>query len=128
MRFMADGGSVITARLNDKYGDHGEIVALTIDDSGRVDAFVMSCRVFQRRVEFAVLDGLRRLGYQDLWVDYAPTDRNQPFRNFLKDLGTGADSAGIVHLNLEDLFADRDPAHLFARIDLSHSRTEGLCP
>lgn len=127
LRFLDDGGRVITAQLSDKHGDHGEILALTIEPSGRVGAFVMSCRVFQRQVEFAVLDSLRRLGYQHLHVDYVPTERNQPFRRFLDDLGVGVDQAAIVDLDLKSLFADRDPADLFARVILPHRNGDGTC-
>src|SRR5262249_46020921 len=50
---LASGGRLLTATLEDRTGSHGEILALLIDGNGLVHAFVLSCRVFQRRVEQA---------------------------------------------------------------------------
>src|SRR4029450_7658478 len=54
-QILAGGGRLLTATLNDKNGTHGEILAILIDANDVVKAFVMSCRVFQRRAEFAFI-------------------------------------------------------------------------
>ena len=50
---LASGGRLFTATLEDKTGSHGEILAALITGEGRMISFVLSCRVFQRRVEHA---------------------------------------------------------------------------
>ena len=99
---LAEGGSMFTATLDDRSGSHGEIVACLVDGGGRVQALVMSCRVFQRRVEYAFL-----LWLLDHWQGpalsfaFSATERNEPFRNFLAepafaDRGEGWTLAGDV--------------------------------
>ena len=68
---------------------------MLVEVSGRVSAFVMSCRVFQRRVEFAFLNWLLKLIPQ-LQFDYAATERNLPFRKFLSELGLDPNAPSIV--------------------------------
>jgi FkbH-like protein len=83
-KLLANGGQLFTASLEDRTGSHGEILACLIDASGCVHAFVMSCRVLQRRVESAFMAWLL-----NRWKGSAPklaflsTDRNLPMRNFL---------------------------------------------
>ncbi|NKD56097.1 MULTISPECIES: HAD-IIIC family phosphatase [unclassified Haematospirillum] len=83
---LAEGGRMFTATLEDRTGSHGEIMACLVDCNGSVQALVMSCRVFQRRVEYAFLIWL--LGYwkgPTLTFAYSATARNEPIRNFLAD-------------------------------------------
>lgn len=83
---LENGGYLFTAALEDRTGSHGEILACLIDSSGCVEALVMSCRVLQRRVEFAFLAWL--LGYWKgaaLKLAFIPTARNLPVHNFLAD-------------------------------------------
>jgi FkbH-like protein len=83
---LANGGRIFTAMLDDRTGSHGEIMACLVDRYGRVQALVMSCRVFQRRVEYAFL--LWLLGHWQgpaLSFAFSATERNEPFRNFLAD-------------------------------------------
>ncbi len=83
---LAEGGRMFTATLEDRTGSHGEIMACMVDRCGRVQALVMSCRVFQRRVEYAFL--LWLLGHWQgpaLSFAFSSTERNEPFRHFLAD-------------------------------------------
>jgi len=83
---LTDGGRMFTAMLDDRTGSHGEIMACLVDRYGRVYSLVMSCRVFQRRVEYAFL--LWLLGHWQgpaLSFAFFATERNEPFRNFLAD-------------------------------------------
>lgn len=77
------GGALYTAALEDRNGSHGEILALLVDTGGVVRSFVMSCRVFNRRVEFAFLHWLARSGRRLNAFDVAATERNLPARTFL---------------------------------------------
>lgn len=83
---LTEGGRMFTATLEDRTGSHGEIIACLIDRNGRVQALVMSCRVFQRRVEYAFL--LWMLSHWKgpaLSFAFSFTERNEPLRNFLAD-------------------------------------------
>ena len=83
---LADGGRMFTAVLDDRAGSHGEIIACLIDRDGMVHALVMSCRVFQRRVEYAfMLWLLSHWQGPALSFAFSATERNEPFRNFLAD-------------------------------------------
>ena len=85
---MIDGGArLITARLRDKNGEHGEILALLIDANSKILSFVMSCRVFQRQAEIIFLFTiLKELGIDYLSLQFTETERNQPFKLFLSKL------------------------------------------
>lgn len=86
------------ARLKDRFGDNGLIsivVALPDDDDAEntlvIDTWLMSCRVFGRRVEEAVLDMLvhdaQRRGVKRLVGEYLPTDRNHIVADLYERLG-----------------------------------------
>jgi FkbH-like protein len=82
---LARGARLYTASLTDRAGSHGEIIACLVAAGGLIEAFVMSCRVFQRRVEDAFLSALIEKGVRPTAVRFAPTDRNEPFRQFVTD-------------------------------------------
>jgi FkbH-like protein len=74
----------------DKFGPLGEIAVLT-GTAGRagvsIDAWVLSCRAFGRRIEHQCLRALfARFGVSSLAIDYQPTPRNHPFREFLNNI------------------------------------------
>ena len=79
---LAAGGRLLTATLNDKTGTHGEILALLIDSDGVVKAFVMSCRVFQRKVEHAFFRWLAESGRPPRVLEIAETPKNEPAMQF----------------------------------------------
>ena len=74
----------------DKFGPLGTIAVL----AGRrqlqalsIDVWVMSCRAFSRRIEHRCLEQLfRRMEVERIALDYQPTPRNQPLRDFLSSL------------------------------------------
>jgi FkbH-like protein len=83
---LDEGGRLYSASLADRAGSHGEILVCLIDSRGKVVAFVMSCRVFQRRVEFAFLAWLlSKWNGPSVYFEFVATDRNSPFRDFLAD-------------------------------------------
>jgi FkbH-like protein len=93
---LASGGRLLTATLEDKTGSHGEILAALMTGDGRMTSFVLSCRVFQRRVEQAFSAWLAEQSDAPRSMEYAPTERNEPFQMFLRDPAFGAASAGRV--------------------------------
>lgn len=105
---LAAGGRLFTATLEDRTGSHGEILACLIEPSGVVRSLVLSCRVFQRRVEHAFLAWLLG-GWRGpaLRFAFAATERNEPARRFLAD---PAFSAGTPTWGLDGgrFLADHD--------------------
>ncbi len=79
----ASGGTLYAGSLEDRSGSHGEIVACLVNFAGCVQAFVMSCRVFERKVEHAFLAWLLARQGRELRLSYEPTARNQPFTDFI---------------------------------------------
>jgi FkbH-like protein len=79
------GGRLLTATLEDRTGSHGEILAMLITEDAQVTSFVLSCRVFQRRVETAFCSWLAQQPNRPLSMSFEATDRNEPFRMFLND-------------------------------------------
>ena len=46
----------------------------------------MSCRVFQRKVEYGIIKFLKELNFNEVTFKYFPT-RNSPFLNFAEIIG-----------------------------------------
>ncbi len=80
------GGRLYGASLADRTGSHGEIMASLVDSNGVITAFVLSCRVFQRRAEYAFLAWLLAQPAPPAALGWAPTPRNEPFAQFLREL------------------------------------------
>ena len=95
---LGRGARLITATLSDRSGSHGEIAACLVDAAGVIEALVMSCRVFQRRVEYAFLSTLLTTGPAPTAIRFASTPRNEPFRQFVDDdaLQAGADGTHAI--------------------------------
>lgn len=107
------GGHLLTASLEDRTGSHGEILSYLVDHSSTVVAFVMSCRVFQRRVEHAFLCTLVEREQAPQRFLYSPTERNEPFQTFCRDGAFEHDGSRLAfspevfareHLQATDLF------------------------
>jgi FkbH-like protein len=89
---ISQGGRVYTARLVDSNGDHGEIVSCLIDSESNVLSFVMSCRVFQRTVEYSFVSWLLfNAGIDNLKISVKKTEKNEPFLKFLSEIGLSCD-------------------------------------
>ncbi|MEQ8441486.1 MAG: HAD-IIIC family phosphatase [Alphaproteobacteria bacterium] len=85
---------VIALRLKDSIQDHG-IVAVAVtepeDDALRIRNWVMSCRVFSRRLEYLTRamfrDAAKAAGKDRLRLTYAPSGRNGLIEDLLPKLG-----------------------------------------
>lgn len=99
---LADGGRLFTCTLSDRTGTHGEILCCLIDGRGMVRSFVMSCRVFQRRVEYAFFVWLNRQSGGLRGLHFTPTPRNEPIQQFLADAAFDRTDNGIVRVGSED--------------------------
>jgi FkbH-like protein len=106
---LASGGKLYTATLEDRTGSHGEIISCLLDETGTVRSFVMSCRVFQRRVEHAFLLWLSNRHEAPIRLDFVATERNEPTRLMLEDIAFTIGPDGLVEVDstlLEQRFGD----------------------
>ena len=100
---LAAGCKLYTATLDDRTGTHGEILAALVDATGFVHAMVMSCRVFQRRVEHAFLGWLSGQPAGVSGLAYQATESNEPVKRFLEDLLGQAPQSGVISLANDEL-------------------------
>ena len=98
---LARGGRLYTCTLSDRTGSHGEILSCLIDAEGTVQSLVMSCRVFQRRVEHAFLVWLSNRDDPPRTLAFEETPRNEPMRQFLEDRAFGPIGTGAIAVNVE---------------------------
>lgn len=82
-RILDGGGRLVTATLDDRNGTHGEILAILLDSDRVAHSFVMSCRVFNRRVETAFMRWLASNDAAPRSFRLVETARNLPARTFL---------------------------------------------
>ncbi|MEO8657196.1 MAG: HAD-IIIC family phosphatase [Bryobacteraceae bacterium] len=90
-RILADPEAfLLTVEYTDKFGSLGKIAVIIGHSRGAsatIEYWALSCRAFSRRIEHATLAHLfDRLGVEAIALDYAPTDRNGPVREFLAGL------------------------------------------
>jgi FkbH-like protein len=81
-------------RVRDRFGDSGLTGLLSVERSGsilEIVDFVLSCRVFGRRIEHLMLGeaaaSARAWGCRTLQARYAPTEKNGPCLTFLRESG-----------------------------------------
>lgn len=85
---------VLCARVTDKFGDHGIVIAGVLrfeGDAAHIDGLVMSCRVIGRRVEYVFMDTLvaraAARGIGKIYGYYRPTERNGLVADFYEAAG-----------------------------------------
>ena len=112
---------VMTVSYGDKFGSLGKIAVLTgtlESNRVRVERWVMSCRAFARRIEHATLRTLfDTYDVNEVVVDYAPTARNTPAREFLASLVELPDGPGDVVISRARFEAACPP--LYHRVERS---------
>jgi FkbH-like protein len=98
------GGELITVSYADRYGPLGVIAALLVTAGNAepaIDAWVMSCRAFARRVEHHTLRHVfDRFAADEVALVFHPTARNVAMREFLTSLG-GHESQGRLRVSRE---------------------------
>jgi len=111
---------VIALRLRDRLQDYG-IVSVAVlgpgDDALAIENWVMSCRVFSRRLEYVmrhlISERAREFGARRLHLVYRESDRNDLLANLLPELGfsSGGESGDdATWFSLADV-PDGMPAH-----------------
>jgi predicted enzyme involved in methoxymalonyl-ACP biosynthesis len=96
---LAQGGRLYGASLEDRHGSHGEILACLITAEGEIASLVMSCRVFQRRIEHAFLAWLATREPPPRALRFAITERNTPAQEFLTHPAFERDANGSVRFD-----------------------------
>jgi len=93
----APDAMVVGVSYEDKFGPLGTISVLAGRRTGngfRVSAWVMSCRAFSRRIEYALLRLLfERYAFDRIVFEFSPTAKNGPFREFVNPI-LGAEPVG----------------------------------
>ncbi len=82
----APGAFVVSVSYQDKFGPLGKIAVVAGLETGstlNVEAWVMSCRAFSRRIEFQVLKQLFEKA-ERIQFAYVETAKNGPTKDFLK--------------------------------------------
>jgi FkbH-like protein len=105
------GRLLLVVEYADKHGSLGKISVLSgvkMGDAFKVDAWVMSCRAFSRRIEHAVIEFLfREFGLRVIELAYAPTAKNAPFAEFLRQVAATTEP-GPARID-RDFFARQRP-------------------
>ncbi|APR83772.1 Hypothetical protein A7982_09121 [Minicystis rosea] len=106
---------LMTVAYRDKFGPLGKIAVVrgrrTAPRALTVDAWVLSCRAFARRVEHRCLEQLfTRLDVDEITLDFAPTPRNTVLAELLAEL-TGAPPSPGLKIERSDFFARSPPLH-----------------
>jgi len=101
---------ILVFDVADRFGSEdtvGAVLLATSPEQWTIENFVMSCRVFSRGIEFAVLHRVAELaarhGAARLSADFIPTARNAPAAAFYQEAGftPGAGSGPTRELALE---------------------------
>lgn len=81
------GKRIFTFRTSDRFGEQGLVCYVVADmPSRRITDFVMSCRAMGRTLEHFVCDHIEKtIGFLPT-VDFSPTAKNTPFKEFLDSL------------------------------------------
>ena len=98
---LASGGKLYTASLADRFGSHGEILAMLLDANAAVKSFVMSCRVFQRCVENMFLLWILDLEPRPLKFNAQRTEKNEPFWQFLVNSSFSEEKKGVYSIDVK---------------------------
>ncbi|MFF8775224.1 HAD-IIIC family phosphatase [Kitasatospora sp. NPDC015120] len=90
----AEGSGVLTVRSADRFGDNGLVGAVFLAREGetlRIDNFLLSCRVFSRGIEQAVLSAVLGLaagtGLREVTGHYRPSPRNGTVKDLFPRYG-----------------------------------------
>jgi FkbH-like protein len=105
-------------RLADRFGDNGLVSVIIVEhdtqtrDTGSIANWVMSCRVFGRQFEFAIMNVVVPLlvarGMKQLRAEFRETDRNHVIAGLFEKIGfvpnnevsgSKGESQWILHLD-----------------------------
>ncbi len=100
-------------KLTDKFGDNGIVSIITAkkdDKKLHIDLWLMSCRIFKRNMEYAMIDALikeaKKVGIETIYGYYCKTSKNNMVKTFYKDIGftliNQSDNESSWKMNIKD--------------------------
>jgi FkbH-like protein len=97
LRALARDHRLLALWASDRFGDHG-LTGVAVLRAGRLDTFLLSCRVLGRGVESAFLaavaEDAARLGVRQLTARFVPTAKNGAAADFLPRHGFRQEADG----------------------------------
>ena len=78
--------TVLSLSVTDKYGDMG-IVGMAVLRGDIIESFMLSCRVFDRALEFVILNKLKEFSKGSLRGIYRPNQKNSHYAEFYPQNG-----------------------------------------
>jgi len=102
---LSDNLLLLSFSLTDNHGNHGEIASILIENKNKILNFVLSCRAFQRNIEYYVFHWIHKeLSIDTLCLNYINTERNEPLRIFLSAItGKQITADGQINLDLNKI-------------------------
>lgn len=119
-KITSSGGQFLTGELADKSGSHGEVIAALVDCNGVVVRFVMSCRVFDRKLEFVFIMNLLSIFSEKIRLKFEKTERNDPFYRFYSSISDCLQNDVFI----KEFFYNKYK-HIEDLIDVQYSFLEG---
>jgi FkbH-like protein len=105
---QAPGSFALAISYQDKFGPLGKIAVLRgkqETDALIIEAWVMSCRAFSRRIEHQTVARLfDHFEIKDIVFNFAPTTKNKPLSDFLQEI-TGQELNSGIRLSRESFTA-----------------------
>jgi FkbH-like protein len=113
MRLLGDEGSfVVGVAYEDRFGPLGTIGVMAGRQAGdrfEIASWVLSCRAFSRKIEHHMLEFVfRQLNPAAVRLAFRPTERNRPFQQFLKSIGSYEEADGEMLLSREQFYSHID--------------------
>jgi FkbH-like protein len=110
---LAGDAECLVIRLRDRFGDYGLVGAMIFTRRPGlldVDNVLLSCRALGRRAEHGMLSHLGRIaqkeGRENIRINFVPTPKNQPARDFLESIGAIIEAGNGVPCQI-DFESDR---------------------
>jgi FkbH-like protein len=130
---LAGNTECVVIRLRDRFGDYGLVGAMIFTRRpGLLDVenVLLSCRALGRRVEHRMFSHLGRIaqkeGRETVWINFVPTPKNQPARDFLESIGANIETVNGVPVQI-DFESDRI-AELSSFLSVGHAGNAARLP
>ena len=78
--------TILSLSARDKYGDMG-IIGMAVIKKSTIEAFMLSCRAFDRDFEISLLDKIKEYVPDNLCGIYKHTSKNARYADFYKNNG-----------------------------------------
>ena len=105
---LTGNAECLVIRLRDRFGDYGLVGAMIFTRRPGlldVDNVLLSCRALGRRVEHRMLSHLGRIarkdGRENVRINFVPTAKNQPARDFLESIGATIEAENGVPCQID---------------------------